>query len=147
MKRIKPYFAYLVLISLSFSCSTVKNKAGISKGNLNIPALDIEGTYQSISSQMGFSDKEELSDYVIEVKADTITLFYKEVSGNKVISIYTFNLKKVSDLIFIESKLIKGNYLYNWFNGMVTYDKRKKILQFSNGIEVDGGPLTIWQRI
>lgn len=147
MKRIKPYFAYLVLISLSYSCSTVKNKAGMSKKNFNLPALDFEGTYQSISSQMGFSDKEELSDYVIEVKADTITLFYKEVSGNKVISIYTFNLKKVSDLIFIESKLIKGNNLYNWFNGMVTYDKRKKILQFSNGIEVDGGPLTIWQRI
>ncbi|MCZ8354519.1 MAG: hypothetical protein O9340_07280 [Cyclobacteriaceae bacterium] len=147
MERIKPYIAYLVLISLSYSCSTVKNKAGMSKENFNLPALDFEGTYQSISSQLGFSDKEELSDYVIEVKADTISLFYKSASVNKEISIYIFNLKREGNLIYIDCKLIKGNNLYNWFNGMVTYDKRKKILQFSNGIEVDGGPLTIWQRI
>jgi hypothetical protein len=143
---IKTYISYLLLLLISISCKTRMGIRSTNNRYIDNLAFNIEGTYQSESSQMGFSEKKEMPGYEIEVKADTITLFYRSDSGKKLISVYNFYLKNENNLIFIESKLINGNDLHNWFNGILTFDKRKATLQFSNGIEIDGGPLTIWQR-
>jgi hypothetical protein len=116
----------------------------------------IEGNYQSLQMQMGWSKAEPLENYYLKIdKNHIIWLYQKETQKSNTYSLlYKFSMEIVNNNGILEVKTtpIYTNetgpvfFSNNWLHGIFYISTNYNSIMFGNDIEIDAGPSTTWIR-
>ena len=116
----------------------------------------IEGNYQSLQMQMGWSKAEPLENYYLKIDTNHIIWLYQKVTdkSNAHSLLYKFNMEIINNngILEVKTTLIYSNktelgfFDKDWLQGIFYVSTNYNKIMFGNDIEIDGGPSTTWKR-